>query len=278
MQLNIHHETIYRYEQMQTYSIQLVRLFPASGPTQTVMDWAVSAPGIKSPSVDAYGNLVQQISLSGAHAHIRVIAHGRVQTLAANAPGVVLPNLSAADPWIFRQTTPLTESDTALADFAARALPRGLQSRDDALQLAAAVCGQVSYLTGSTDVAFSAKEAFALGRGVCQDHAHIALALCRALGVPARYVSGYFHTDSEHHLATHAWVDVALPDATGQLFWWPLDVTHQCAQDERHVRLAVGRDYASASPIRGVRVGHGEEQMDAKVIVGSAAVRAAEQQ
>ena len=102
----------------------------------------------------------------------------------------------------------------------------------------------------------------ALGRGVCQDHAHLFLACARALGRPARYVSGYLHTEAEH-MASHAWTDV----------WWPgqgwvsIDVTNRQYASERHCRLAVARDYEAASPVRGVRTGGGEESMRVDVLV-----------
>jgi hypothetical protein len=75
-------------------------------------------------------------------------------------------------------------------------------------------------------------------------------------------VSGYVNVDDTGHIATHAWADVAIGNQ-----WWPVDVTHRCLQDVRHVRMAVGTDYSSASPMRGVRVGHGSERMHARVIV-----------
>ena len=113
-----------------------------------------------------------------------------------------------------------------------------------------------------TDVRTAASEVLALGRGVCQDHAHLFLACARALGRPARYVSGYLHAEAEH-MASHAWTDV----------WWPgqgwvsIDVTNRQYASERHCRLAVARDYEAASPVRGVRTGGGEESMRVDVLV-----------
>jgi transglutaminase-like putative cysteine protease len=260
MQLSIHHETVYRYAQPQTYSISVLRLTPPNLPSQQVLNWKVSAPGNLRATTDAYGNRTHQMSLSGPHVEVRVIAKGEVITRAYDTP---LP-VREADSFLFVKPTALTLIDPSLLHFARTVLPDGLTRIDQGLRLAEEICGAVQYLSGSTDVAFSAQEAFALGRGVCQDHAHIFLACARALGCPARYVSGYVNVNDASHIATHAWVDMAID---GQ--WWPVDVTHRCLQDERHVRLAVGTDYSSASPMRGVRVGQGSERMHAQVLVGS---------
>jgi len=98
---------------------------------------------------------------------------------------------------------------------------------------------------------------------VAQDQAHVFIAACRANGVPARYVSGYFYAPESPALASHAWADVCVD--TDRRRWLSVDVTHECLMDERHVRLAVGPDYAACLPIRGVRHGGGEEAMRVRV-------------
>jgi len=131
------------------------------------------------------------------------------------------------------------------------------------LALARAVTQRLPYTRALTSVTSTALQALALGGGVCQDHAHVFLAACRSQGVPARYVSGYFHAPTAPHLASHAWVDVHLGSEASR--WVSIDVTHGCLMDERHVRLAVGPDYAGCPPIRGVREGGGEERMQVTV-------------
>jgi transglutaminase-like putative cysteine protease len=109
----------------------------------------------------------------------------------------------------------------------------------------------------------TALEAFDWEAGVCQDQAHVMIALCRSLGIPARYVSGYFYAADEPDLASHAWVDVCLD--VQQRRWISIDVTHACVTDERHVRLAVGTDYGACPPIKGIRHGGGQEKMTVSV-------------
>ena len=118
------------------------------------------------------------------------------------------------------------------------------------------VCGE----TGSGKTTQLPKIALALGRGVCQDHAHLFLACCHAWGIPARYVSGYIDPGTTGHAASHAWVDAWTedPDFAG---WVSIDVTHARLMTDAYCRLAIGRDYDSAAPVRGVRQGGGTETL-----------------
>jgi transglutaminase-like putative cysteine protease len=114
----------------------------------------------------------------------------------------------------------------------------------------------------------SAAVAFKSGEGVCQDHAHVFIAAARAVGMPARYVSGYLYTGDTSDAASHAWVDVWLGPEIG---WHSLDVTHQRPAVRTYCRLAVGRDYLDAAPVRGMRQGGGGEKMQALVMVAESA-------
>jgi transglutaminase-like putative cysteine protease len=108
------------------------------------------------------------------------------------------------------------------------------------------------YTRGITGVSTTAAEAFALGGGVCQDYAHVMLALCRLCGLPARYVSGHLLGEG----ATHAWIEVLLPDGDGAVAH-AFDPTHGVRPGVRHLTVAVGRDYADVAPTSGTfRAGH----------------------
>jgi transglutaminase-like putative cysteine protease len=150
-----------------------------------------------------------------------------------------------------------------------RALPspaRGSGPHQRPLELAAHIFGAVEYQSGATSVASTAGDAILLGAGVCQDHAHVFLACCHARGIPARYVSGYIDPESTGHAASHAWVDVWVEDKdyTG---WVSIDVTHNRLMSEAYCRLAIGRDYESAAPVRGMRRGGGEETMTVQALI-----------
>jgi transglutaminase-like putative cysteine protease len=122
----------------------------------------------------------------------------------------------------------------------------------------------VGYRPGLTEVTSTAAQALTLGNGVCQDHAHLMLACCRARGVPARYVSGYIDPGDVPLSASHAWVDVWLDGG-----WVSVDVTHAAFASGKYCRLAVARDYEAAAPVRGSRVGGKEEKMDVDVSVST---------
>ena len=150
-------------------------------------------------------------------------------------------------------------------------MQRLLRSKDrksDLMKLANAVSDIIHYEKGVTDVHESAARAFARGKGVCQDHAHIFIACCRTSGIPARYVSGYLYTGKDGEVASHAWVDAWLGADQG---WMPIDVTHGTLVGDKYCRLAVGRDYLDACPVRGVRRGGGAEEMQVAVMVASSA-------
>jgi transglutaminase-like putative cysteine protease len=163
---------------------------------------------------------------------------------------------------MYLRPTALTPHAGELRVLGERALGAGVSERS-VLELATRVCELVRYRAGVTHVGTTALEALRLGAGVCQDQAHVFIAACRANGVPARYVSGYFYAPDSPMLASHAWVDVCADTAARR--WLSVDPTHACLMDERHVRLAVGPDYAACLPIRGVRHGGGHEAMRVKV-------------
>jgi transglutaminase-like putative cysteine protease len=122
-----------------------------------------------------------------------------------------------------------------------------------------AIADAVEYTKGETHVHTTGAEALEQGSGVCQDHAHIFCAVCRVLGVPARYVSGYLAQGLEHgaHAASHAWADAHVE----HLGWVSFDPSNRCCATESYIRTAMGLDYSEACPIKGVRSGGGEEVM-----------------
>ena len=121
-----------------------------------------------------------------------------------------------------------------------------------------------AYDPQATHVATPLGEAFESRGGVCQDFAHLFIAGARAIGTPARYVSGYYlRSDGDEQIAGHAWAEAYVPD----LGWVGFDPAHCVSPGERHVRLAVALDYLSAAPIRGARSGGGGETMEVRVRV-----------
>lgn len=261
----ITHVTHYRYTAPVNYSIQNLRLTPRDDEHQRVLRWQIEAPGALEQQVDAYGNITHTLTLNRPHTEIelRVVGQVLVGSLTQGALGGEDSRLPVH---AYCVQTPLTQADDTILAFVRNALPDGLNTPADALTLASAICDRVAYEPGTTDVTTAAGQVLALGHGVCQDHAHLFLACVRGLGVPARYVSGYLYTTAQH-AASHAWADVWLAGAG----WTSVDVTNRQFASDCHCRLAVGRDYDSASPVRGVRSGGGEESMEVNVQVQTAA-------
>ncbi|HEX6362846.1 MAG TPA: transglutaminase family protein, partial [Albitalea sp.] len=259
MRLAIQHETHYEYSVPLRYTTQWLRLTPRASPHQTVLQWALQAPGPLFAQRDAYGNDGHTWTLARQLRRGAIRAAGIVQT--HDSPWLV-DEPALPSPLVYLRPTPLAPAHPALAALGAAALAGGA---DEArlLAFADAVLARVPWRAGTTDVRTTAVEALALGAGVCQDHAHVFIAACRAHGLPARYVSGYFYAPDAPALASHAWVDVCLDVHARR--WLSVDVTHRCLMDERHVRLAVGPDYAACLPIRGVRHGGGREAMRVRV-------------
>jgi transglutaminase-like putative cysteine protease len=221
------------------------------------------------PQNDAYGNSMHSytfVAQPGIDVRWSVVnAAGQVDTLGvpefADAPDMPHPSF-------FLRPTTLAAPAPGLADFGRRFVEPALAGTGRVGQLLAlsqAVADAVRYRKNSTSVSTTALQAFEAGAGVCQDQAHVMVAVCRSLGIAARYVSGYFYAANEPDLASHAWVDVCLDVANRR--WVSIDITHSCLIDQRHVRLAMGTDYDACPPIKGVRQGGGEESMTVSITI-----------
>jgi transglutaminase-like putative cysteine protease len=264
MHLHIRHETHYTYEAPVSYSIQALKLTPRPDPGQRLVHWRVTSPGERLEQMDPYGNLTHVVTLEAPHREMRILVEGVAEI--GDGVGPSVPENDRLSPLAYLAPTGLTRPNRALRDLAERHLGRHPASVRSLMELVAAVRDAVAYEPGITDVKHTAAEALDLGVGVCQDQAHVLVACCRAAGVPARYVSGYFHGGDHGEVASHAWADVWLGALQG---WVSLDVTHAEQAGMRHCRLAVGRDYLDAAPVRGVRRGGGHESMAVTVTVTS---------
>lgn len=260
MQLHIQHETHYRYSEPVKRSVQSLRLTPRHDASQRTINWAIHAPGRQHAQTDAHGNVVHLLTLDEPHREIRIAVSGLVETGSQEGPLPADPR--GLSPLTYLAATPLTRPDEAISGWArAQAVEQG--DREAALlRLANSVFEYIEYAPGATDVSVTAAQAFERRKGVCQDQSHVFIACCRASGIPARYVSGYYHSEGRQEISSHAWVDAWLGEGRG---WLGIDITHRALAGPNHCRLAVGRDYLEACPVRGVRRGGGEEEM--KVIV-----------
>jgi transglutaminase-like putative cysteine protease len=264
MQMHIRHETHYRYERPVKYSVQSLHLTPRRDSSQRALAWNIVSPGRRLEQIDAHGNIAHLLTIEEPHREIRIVVHGVVETADADARLDDGP----LSPLAYLAPTQLTLPNDDLKAFAQGALAQVTEPRQRAQALAEAVFGAVRYRAGTSDVQDSAAVAFKSGEGVCQDQAHVFIASARAAGMPARYVSGYLYTGDTNDAASHAWVDVWLGAEIG---WQSMDVTHKRPAVRTYCRLAVGRDYLDAAPVRGMRQGGGGEKMEANVLVAESA-------
>jgi transglutaminase-like putative cysteine protease len=259
MQLRISHRTTYRYQEPVKYTAQTLRLTPRRDGEQHTLAWSIQAPGRRAEQVDAHGNIMHLLTLEEPHREISIIVTGLVEITRTRD---VLREHGLLSPLAYLAPTALTAPSDRILALARAHLEERDPPRQRLYELAEGVRAGVRYRPGMTTVEDPAATALERGEGVCQDQAHVLIACCRSMGVPARYVSGYICAGHAGEAASHAWVEVWLSEAHG---WHGIDVTHLTPAGAGHCRLAVGRDYLDAAPIRGVRRGGGPEVMDVSV-------------
>ncbi|CAN5501384.1 transglutaminase family protein [soil metagenome] len=265
MKLAICHETAYHYTAPLAYTIQQLRLTPRLESHQQTLHWNITTSGERNAFTDAFGNLGHMLTISTQHDGVKIAVDGVVDVSLLDRGR--LPDKDVLSRLVFTSPTRLIECTPTVDDFAHLHLRAGADSAG-LIKLAEEICAAVAYRSGATVVTSSAADALALGEGVCQDHAHLFLACCHAHGIPARYVSGYIDSGKSASAESHAWVDVWV-DEKDYSGWVSIDVTHAKFSNQSHCRLAVGRDYDSAAPIRGVRRGGGEESLTVDVKVAA---------
>lgn len=266
MRLIVNHLTRYRYDQPVRGVVQSHRLTPSLFDGQRVLDWQVTvSDGQKGGGFrDGAGDWVQGWTVLGPVADISVQVTGEVET--KDLAGVLRGHREMVPPQAYLQSTDVTEADANL-----RSLAADLAGKPDTLslahELAQRVTSAIAYLPGVTHAQTTAAEALARGAGVCQDHAHVLIALARFIGVPARYVSGYLHTSetAPPHDAAHAWAELHV----GDLGWVGFDPANNCCPDDRYIRLGSGLDARDAAPIKGTARGPGSERLHVSVHVQS---------
>jgi transglutaminase-like putative cysteine protease len=257
--LAIEHRTHVHYEGSVRASYNEARMTPPTLPRQSVLQAAVSAD-IPVPIWtyrDYWDTVVSSFDIRAPHHELVISAQATVQTRPAPRPGQPLPwaslrELAAEGPMLeYLTPTKRTAVSAELAE-AARERTAGADPLEAATEIASWVSGRVSYVQGATEVQTGAQEAWDIGQGVCQDMAHLTVALLREIGLPARYVSGYLHPQpgakpgDTVHGESHAWVEYW--DGT----WVACDPTNLAQVGKRHVVVAVGRDYGDVPPLKGI--------------------------
>jgi transglutaminase-like putative cysteine protease len=225
----------------------------------------ISPRAVTEESLDEFGNPVttvfaRRVERSIEFAHWSVVSRTRVPEHRVET--------AVANDTALREPTRLTAADAELRSIAR--MLRSANSSDASLAQAINdfVFAEMFYRFGVTDVETTAARAFELRHGVCQDHAHVMLALARRCGLAARYVSGHLIGEG----GTHAWVEVLVEDGPSALVLG-LDPTHGCRTDMRYLVVAVGRDYADVAPTSGVFTAPFPGEMTASKRVGATRIR-----
>jgi transglutaminase-like putative cysteine protease len=281
MRYEVRHVTEYRYDEPVRESVMELRMQPRHAAGQGLVSFEVEiAPHAQVLSyVDGWGNLVHHFDLPHAHDTLDIFVRSVVETYSHPAPPAVEADAWAAlasetmrgEWWDFLTLHGFAAETPALHDFIAARSLNALKTLDPLSALKALnreLYEAFDYEAGVTEPDSPIDHALIEGRGVCQDFAHIMIAICRLWGVPARYVSGYLYTDQDTHdrstpNATHAWIEAFLPS----LGWVGFDPTNDLITGERHLSVAIGRDYADVPPSHGVFKGEAESRLSVGVSV-----------
>jgi len=267
MRIHIVHRSVYRYEPPATGVIQVLRLTPRNYEGQYVVHWRidVSADTKLAAHEDAFGNITHTFSADGPFAELAFEVDGEVET--QNTNGVVRGTVERFGPSLFLRDTALTQSDPAIESFAHEvAAAAGGDVLTRLHGLLDRLHDEMDHEDENAPGAANAAEAFARKVGPSRDVSHIFIAAAHTLGIPARYVGGYYRggDDSGAQSGSHAWVEAAVPG----LGWVAFDPANGFCPTESHVRIAVGLDSLGAAPVRGMRYGPGAETRAVAIKVG----------
>lgn len=275
--LSVLHRTTFHYFSPVTDSVNTLHLEPRTFPFQQTLSAVIRVlPATRLRRfTDLFQNITHHFEVPSQHTKLEIESRIRVHNLPLVIPDACR-DLTLADyqdistrertwpflqeshwvsnhPEIWRQAVDLTYGKTSVFE--------------QAQILMDWVHREFSYDPGSTTVTTHLEEAFRLRAGVCQDFTHVLLGLCRFIGIPARYASGYLYNGPRDTLvgaqASHAWCEVYFPT----LGWIGFDPTNNTLADERYVKVAVGRDYEDVAPVRGSYFGTGQCRLDVHVLV-----------
>jgi transglutaminase-like putative cysteine protease len=258
VRLRIAHSSVYRYDPPTAGVIQVLRLTPRNHEGQYVQRWHIDVvPDARlAAHEDAFGNITHVFTADGPLEELRVDVDGEVETQSAD--GVVRGSVERFPPSLFLRDTALTEADGAIRDFAQKI--RDTSGGVVLAELHGLLDGLFEDIAG--DVATSpapanAAEAFARKRGAPKDLAHIFIGSAHTLGIPARFVRGYFRKPNAEADTSHAWAEAYVPG----LGWVGFDPSNGRCPTDGHVRVAIGLDSLGAAAVRGTRLGVGAETL-----------------
>ena len=288
MRFRITHRTLYRYAGSASESFMEARLTPASDDRQKLLSrhLTTTPPANIHSYADYFGNTVETFSIVQRHRELVLESVCDVDTTPYPPPAAALDISVSEARQIYRSEKLklfefLMPSEAIGLGPEVNALANKLFKPGDTLGVALLrlnnwIKTHFRYHAGATQIDTPVATALKQRSGVCQDFAQVMIAVLRSAEIPARYVTGYIETETQRKASearrapaligaseSHAWVEVYLPGG----FWWPLDPTNDCIVGERHVKIAVGRDYHDSTPTRGVFKGTHTEKLSVAVVM-----------
>lgn len=280
MRFAITHRTSYAYSSNVSESINEAYLCPISNEFQhrNSFELSIQPEGASIlRRMDFFTNLVYHFELQAPHRSLEITAYSEVQTFPDSREFSVhsspngLAHLDRSEAFYdFLTSSERIQLVPMFVHEAKEIVGKMFDVQEAIRSIMAFIHREFAYKAGVTDANTGAVEAFSLRSGVCQDFAHVMIALCRVLGIPARYVSGYFYIERNEtdgavvdNSESHAWVDCYMPN----IGWVGYDPTHNRRSDERYIRVAVGRDYTDVKPVSGAFYGTACMTMDVSVDV-----------
>lgn len=274
---HIRHTTRYVYAEPARYSANQIILFPIKDEWQQVVQHQLHISGDPKVAVhqDYFGNRVGTFTLIDPHAELTIDSQLTVKTHPRIKPAITqstqeqwaeLSKMAAILPYAdFLKIEPF-ESKAELQQMIDARNPTQYNPYQVTRYFCKQVYEQCSYIKGVTTVETTIDDIWKMKAGVCQDFAHLMLALLRLVNIPARYVSGYICPNNNGMRgdgATHAWIEAYLPFYG----WLGFDPTNNCIANEKHVRLAVGRSFSDCSPVKGTYRGGADHTLEVSVSV-----------
>jgi len=282
MLLQALHTTTYSYSEAVSFCHTEVHLKPSSNLSQRLIDHQLIVepePSSIARHYDFFGNEVNVLSIDEPHTTLRIASKSLLENSDAERihPALTPPwehvreavreyrSGEAFMAFQFTLDSPRVPIKQAFADYARPSFGSGRPFLQCALELNERIFADFKYDQRATTVTTAVEQAFRARHGVCQDFAHVMIACLRALGLPARYVSGYLRTSDSlvGAGASHAWVAIYCPG----FGWIDLDPTNNAIPTTDHVTIGWGRDYADLPPVKGVALGGGEQTVAVEVRV-----------
>lgn len=282
MNISLRYVTHFAYATPVWESHNSLRACPVDGVGQRLVEYDLKVePEVPVFSyTDSWGTRVDTFGVPQQHDELVVTASARVETTAPPLP-ISGPLAGTADMtyieegWLYLQPTRHTGWGQEVRESAREAMGASIDVIEIANSIQAALADRVEYRTGATVIGVEPTRVLEEGVGVCQDFAHLTIAMLRSVGIAARYVSGYFYASDptdvssadtdEIVVATHAWVELAVPGWG----WWAIDPTNSSPVGERHVKIGHGRDYDDVTPLRGVYYGESDHHLAAEVTMST---------